>query len=168
MDKMDTPEREIIDLMQPRSGSPALHDSSPVVQPKPLSNSQRILIVDDIETNRAALKLQLHAQGHVCAEAADGYAAFAKLDQQSFDAMILDIHMAPLDGIETLRRLRGSRKPYSNIPVIALTADNASHINAACMDAGADLFLTKPVQKAELVQALSYLSQIGGARILSR
>ena len=82
--------------------------------------------------------------------------------------MILDIHMAPMDGIETLGKLRRSQKPFAAIPVIALTADTAANTNAACMEAGADLFLTKPIQRDELAQAIYYLNRAASARVVAQ
>jgi len=76
--------------------------------------------------------------------------------------------MSPLDGVAMLQRLRSSKKTYADIPVIALTADNAASTNAACMKAGADLFLTKPVKKEELYKAITYLQLAEGTRILSQ
>jgi len=76
--------------------------------------------------------------------------------------------MAPLDGIETLKRLRASEKSYANIPVIALTADNAPSTNAECIEAGANLFMTKPVLRDELLWSMEYLVNADSARILSQ
>lgn len=168
LERFDGPQVAVVDLMQPPAGFPSLHDVDELVLPTPAGGRHRILVVDDMNSNRDVLRMILETQGHRCSEAADGYAALAALERQAFDLVVLDIHMAPLDGVETLRRLRGSGKPHANIPVIALTADNAASTNAACMDAGADLFLTKPVSQGELLRAISYLHQTEGARILSR
>jgi|GEM_PF-643437 len=168
LDKPHGPQREVLDLMQPPGGLPRLHNIEESEHSNPAEGRQRILVVDDMASNRDTLRLILKSQGHRCSEAADGLAALAALDRQFFDLVVLDIHMAPLDGVETLRRIRGSGKPYANIPVIALTADNAAGTNAACMEAGADLFLTKPVSHNELLRAIGCLHQTEGARILSQ
>lgn len=168
LDRADAPQREFVDLMKPRAGFPSLHDVDELVLPTPTGGRQRILVVDDVDSNRDILRLILESQGHICGEAADGFAALDLLARQSFDLIVLDIHMAPLDGVGMLRRLRASGMPYANIPVVALTADNAASTNAACMEAGADLFLTKPVKQEELLRALSYLHQAEDARILSQ
>lgn len=168
LDRADAPQLDVIDLMQPNGNLPSLHDVKELVLPMPSEGQLQILVVDDMASNRDILRLILETQGHACREAADGYAALAALEQKAFDVIVLDIHMTPLDGVETLRRIRGSRKAYANIPVVALTADNAASTNAACMEAGADLFLTKPVQHAELLRAIGYLNQAEGARILSQ
>ena len=162
------PRREVFDLMQPPNGMPSLHDVKELVLPIPEQGRQRVLVVDDMSSNRDVLRLILETQGHRCREAADGYAALAAMDRQAFDLVVLDIHMAPMDGVETLRRIRASGKSYANIPVIALTADNAVSTNAACIKAGADLFLTKPVNREELLRAIGHLHRGEGARILSQ
>ena len=168
LDTSDGPNREVFDLMKPSIGRPGLHDVAELVLPTPAEGQQRILVVDDMASNRDVLRLILESQGHICSEATDGFEALTALDQEPFDMVVLDIHMTPLDGVETLRRLRGSGKAYAQIPVVALTADNAASTNAACMEAGADLFLTKPARQEELLRAISYLQQAEGARILSQ
>lgn len=168
LDGPDAPQREIVDLMQPRAGFPSLHEVDELVLPTPEEGPQRILVVDDVESNRDILRLILESQGHICSEAADGQSALNMLSQKPFDVIVLDIHMSPMDGVEMLQRLRASGQPYSNIPVVALTADNAASTNAACMEAGADLFLTKPARQNELLGAIRFLNQSEGARILSQ
>ncbi len=169
------PQKDYVDLMEPGpTRRRTLHEqdpASPADLVNPLDSSarpQRILIVDDINSNRDILRLILGAKGHFCREAADGLTALAALDRQAFDMVIMDIHMAPMDGVEAIKRIRASGQPYENIPVIALTADDDSRINAECMDAGANLFLTKPVKREAVFQAVDYLRQSQSVRILSR
>ena len=171
----ENPKGGYIDLMQPRSiQKPGLHSAKPSAEASAETQFQspepplRILIVDDINSNRDILRLLLEKKGHICREAADGFAALASLDRHIFDIVIMDIHMAPMDGIEATRRIRASGQRYENLPVIALTADNAANINAEMMEAGANLFLTKPVKQAELFQSLDILRQSERLPILSR
>ena len=172
LDRPDAPRREFVDLMQPDTGRIGLHDTethkSAPQKSAAFDVQQKILIVDDMVSNRDVLHLILESKGHYCAGAADGYAALAALERQSFDLVILDIHMAPLDGIQTLKRLRASGKSYADISVIALTADNAPSTNAECMEAGADLFLAKPILREELLRAISFVRKTESARILSQ
>ena len=159
--------QDFVDLMTPSDIRPSLHDYE---ETEPLLSTERplrVLVVDDMVSNRDVLSLMLESKGFICREAADGYAALAALERQAFDLIILDIHMAPLDGIETLRRIRASGARYADITVIALTADNAARINAETMDAGADLFLTKPIKQEELLRAISRLRGTDATRILS-
>jgi len=168
LERSESPQREFIDLMQPNTNFRALHDNEDTNASDPSVGRQRILIIDDIDTNRDTLRMILEKQGHSCSIAADGLTGLAMLDHQRFDIVVLDIHMAPLDGVAMLQRLRNSNKSYADVPVIALTADNAASTNAACMKAGADLFLTKPVQKEELYKAITYIEMTEGTRILSQ
>ena len=75
----------------------------------------------------------------------------------AFDVIILDIHLTPIDGAEVLRRIRKSGRAYANIPAVVITANDAVGSTAECMSAGADLFLTKPVRKEELLQTINFL-----------
>jgi len=159
---------EYVDLMRPSATRAGLHDKKEAQPNQTHIKAPRVLIVDDMVSNRDILSLMLEEKGYVCRDAADGYAALAALERRRFDFIILDIHMAPLDGIETLRRIRASGKAYANIPVIALTADNAPSTNAESMEAGADLFLTKPIKLDALLQAISYLRKAESTRILSQ
>ena len=165
---ISAPPREFVDLMSPPMGARGLHEAAPDLPKRQSTDQLNILIVDDKPANRDTVRLILEMDGHNCSEASDGFSALTKLDQRFFDLMILDIHMAPMDGIETLGKLRRSQKPFAAIPVIALTADTAANTNAACMEAGADLFLTKPIQRDELVQAIYYLNRAASARVVAQ
>ena len=168
IDSAGAPQREFVDLMSPPIGGRGLHEAAPDLPKRQSTDQLNILIVDDKLANRDTVRLILEMDGHNCSEASDGFTALTKLDQRPFDLIILDIHMAPVDGIETLRELRRSQKPFAAIPVIALTADTAASTNADCMEAGADLFLTKPIQRNELVQAIYYLNRAASARVVAQ
>jgi len=65
--------------------------------------------------------------------------------------------MPTMDGIEATHAIRGSDREYKNTPIIALTADVAAETNAACMAAGADIFLTKPVIAHDLIESIRFI-----------
>ena len=67
--------------------------------------------------------------------------------------------MPGMDGVTTVRQIRGSGKSHSSTPIIAVTADSAPETNVRCMAAGVDVFLTKPVRGRELEDSLTYVSQ---------
>lgn len=168
LDTHVAPKAPLIDLMKPAVGTLGLHQAEGDVSSAQLNSGFKILIVDDMEPNRDILRLMLETKGHHCDEASSGSAALRRLEENRYDLMILDVHMSPMDGIETLKRIRSGRSDYSNIPVVALTADSAPSINADCMAAGADLFLMKPVRQGELLQALTYLHKTTGVRFLAQ
>ena len=147
---------EVVDLMQPHAGRAALHETSASEFQAPLAG-RHILIVDNHPAQRSAVVSILKSQGHDCCEAADGFAALDILEQMDFDFIVLEAQMTPMDGAETLRCIRNSGKAYANIPVIVVTANDAVTLTAACMEVGADLFLTKPVREDELLQTIDFL-----------
>jgi len=109
-----------------------------------------ILIVDDNETNRDILVTRLKANGYRTLQAADGEEALKAVTQHRPDLVLLDVMMPKLDGLETCRRLKSRREePFT--PVILVTARTATEDIVAGLDAGADEYLTKPVDQAALV-----------------
>lgn len=116
-----------------------------------------ILIVEDIQANQDVIKLFLDPEGCKSHGAQNGYEAIQMLESQSFDIILMDIRMPDMDGIEATRIIRSSGREYQNTPIIALTADVAPETNAACMAAGADIFLTKPVMGRDLIESIKFI-----------
>jgi adenylate cyclase len=116
----------------------------------PMNNPARILIVDDSEANRDIIGTRLRSQGYETAEAADGEQGLAAVNACAPDLILLDVTMPKLNGLEVCRRLKsdGSR---SFTPIILLTARADTSDVAAGLDAGADEYLTKPVDHAALL-----------------
>ncbi|MEM6945305.1 MAG: ATP-binding protein, partial [Pseudomonadota bacterium] len=82
----------------------------------------RVLVIDDVETNRFVARLMLEPVGAIVSEAASGAEGLALLREQDFDLALVDLHMPDLDGIETVRRLRAEPRSAA-LPVLLLTAD---------------------------------------------
>jgi adenylate cyclase len=115
-----------------------------------MNNPPRILIVDDNATNRDILTTRLKAHGYEALQAADGEEALAAVKQHRPDLILLDVMMPKLDGIETCRRLKGDDTlPF--LPIILVTARADSKDIVAGLEAGADEYLTKPVDQAALI-----------------
>jgi adenylate cyclase len=110
----------------------------------------RILVVDDNETNRDILVTRLEAHGYQTLQAADGEAALRGVTQHHPDVVLLDVMMPNLDGLEACRRLKSDRAAAFT-PVILVTAKTATQDIVAGLDAGADEYLTKPIDQAALV-----------------
>jgi adenylate cyclase len=115
-----------------------------------MNNPARILVVDDNETNRDILITRLEKHGYQLLQAADGEEALASAAQHSPDLILLDVEMPKLDGFEVCRRLKND-PAMSFIPIILVTARAASQDVVAGLDAGADEYLTKPIDQAALV-----------------
>ncbi|MBC7202837.1 MAG: response regulator transcription factor [Pusillimonas sp.] len=116
----------------------------------------RILIVEDSETLLEALSRSLKQEGYACDLASDGVSALQYLDSYRYDAVILDLMMPRLDGYGVLKRL-GQRDGSS--PVLVLSARDQVDDRVKALDAGADDFLTKPFELAELLARLRALAR---------
>ena len=102
-----------------------------------------ILVVDDLEDNRAVLERRLGRQGHSVASAGGGHAALERLAREKFDLVLLDVMMPDLDGLAVLERMKGDAK-LRDIPVIMISAlDDVASV-VACIQRGAEDHLTKP------------------------
>ena len=109
----------------------------------------KILVVDDERAVRESLRRALELEGYEIELAADGSEALYRLEGAAEpDAMILDVLMPGVDGLEVCRRLRGSG---SKLPVLMLTARTQVEDRVEGLDAGADDYLTKPFALEELL-----------------
>jgi two-component system, OmpR family, response regulator MprA len=114
----------------------------------------RILVVDDDRSVRESLRRSLAFNGYQVDLATDGHAALDAVTAQRPDAMVLDVMMPRLDGLEVCRRLRGSG---DDLPILVLTARDAVSDRVAGLDAGADDYLHKPFALEELLARLRAL-----------
>jgi diguanylate cyclase (GGDEF)-like protein/PAS domain S-box-containing protein len=108
-----------------------------------------ILIVDDESRNRKLLEVLLLPEGYRTVMAASGEEALAKIAEQAPDLILLDIMMPGMDGYAVARAIKANEST-SNIPIIMLTAQIDREARLAGLSAGAEEFLTKPVDRAEL------------------
>jgi len=126
----------------------------------------RILIAEDDATLAAGLQRTLRQAGHAVDWAKDGCEADAALGLLDFDLLILDISLPRLSGLEVLRRLRARN---SRLPVLLLTALDSLSDRVRGLDAGADDYLVKPFQLAELearARALTRRGRSGAATLI--
>ncbi len=115
-----------------------------------MNDPQRILIVDDNEANRDILETRLKVHGYELLQAADGEEALAAVQRDHPDLILLDVMMPKLDGVEVCRRIKGDATlPFT--PIILVTSKSDTRDVIAGLDAGADEYLTKPVDQAALV-----------------
>jgi len=115
----------------------------------------RVLVVDDERAVRDSLRRALELEGYVVELAADGEEALERLAQNGEpDAVVLDILMPRMDGLEVCRRLR---REGHRLPVLMLTARDEVENRVAGLDAGADDYVTKPFALEELLARLRAL-----------
>lgn len=115
-----------------------------------MNHPPRILVVDDNDISRDIMATRLGAHGYATLQAADGEEALAAVGRHAPDLIILDVMMPKLDGLEVCRRLKGSTISEF-VPVILVTAKADTDDVVAGLDAGADEYLTKPIDQAALM-----------------
>ncbi|MGE0511933.1 MAG: response regulator transcription factor, partial [Acidimicrobiia bacterium] len=114
----------------------------------------RVLVVDDEKPVRDALSRALRSEGYTVELAGSGGDALGLLAQTTIDAVILDVGMPGLDGLETCRLIRAKGDA---VPVLMLTARSGVSDRVAGLDAGADDYLLKPFALEELFARLRAL-----------
>jgi two-component system cell cycle response regulator len=119
----------------------------------------RILVVDDIPANVKLLEARLLAEYFDVMTAADGYEALAICDRHQVDLILLDIMMPGIDGFEVCERLKASQKT-AHIPVVMVTALDQPADRVRGLKAGADDFLTKPVNDLQLISRVKSLLRL--------
>ena len=116
-------------------------------------------VVDDHEDNVELLRARLEARGYQVEAARDGLEALERVDARPPDLILLDVMMPKLDGIEVVRRIKGNPKlPF--IPIIMQTALETTEDKVEGLDAGADDYITKPIDFAELEARVKSLLRI--------
>jgi two-component system response regulator MprA len=114
----------------------------------------RVLVVDDDRAVRESLRRSLEFNGYAVSLAGDGAEALASIAGSAPDALVIDVMMPRLDGIETTRALRTAG---SDLPILVLTARDSVGDRVDGLDAGADDYLTKPFALEELLARLRAL-----------
>ena len=115
----------------------------------------KVLVADDTEVNQLLARNQLIKLGYEPVVVDNGHEALARATSDPFDAILMDWHMPVMDGLEATRRIRASGGWGAEVPIIAVTA-NVLHGNRhACIEAGMNDFLTKPVSLDDLQAALT-------------
>ncbi|HVT71736.1 MAG TPA: ATP-binding protein [Lacunisphaera sp.] len=114
----------------------------------------RILVVEDDPVNQRVVRLMLERFGLDCHIVGDGTTALAVLQQGQWDAVFMDCQLPDIDGLETTRRARRWLQGRT-LPIIALTANARAEDRAACLEAGMDDFVSKPIRTDALRLCLS-------------
>ena len=95
----------------------------------------------------------------------NGEEALARLHEQPFELVLLDVHMPVMDGREAIKRIRASDQPWKDIPVIALTADAMSGDKERYMALGMSDYISKPIDAREL--ATKYVGLLRDRRLIA-
>jgi CheY-like chemotaxis protein len=121
----------------------------PVVPP-------RLLLVEDNAVNQTvALAMLQMARRYRVDVAKDGYSALARLTEQRYDLILMDVEMPEMNGLETTRRIRRMTTGASALPIIGMTAHAFAEDRDRCLAAGMDDYISKPVDRRQLLEKIS-------------
>jgi CheY-like chemotaxis protein len=123
----------------------------------PRERRQRVLFVDDHPLNRQVGRLFLEPAGYEVCEAENGLVALEKLRENEFDLVLLDLQMPVMDGLQTLRRIRGSAEPWRTLPVVALVANAMAGDRERYLAAGMNGYVAKPIEHRDLLTEIAHL-----------
>ncbi len=144
----------------PAADAPAVDAPAVVAPPVAVpAAGLSILVAEDHPVNRKFVGALLDKLGHRVTFAENGQEALDLVTQQDYDLVFMDVHMPEMDGLTSTRLIRGLPGARGKIPVIALTADVLNEARERAMAAGVDEFISKPVQKAKLDQAIQHWSR---------
>jgi signal transduction histidine kinase/CheY-like chemotaxis protein len=121
----------------------------------------RILLAEDNVINQRVAQLMLRQLGHLTDTAADGREALDALRRQRYDVVLLDLQMPEMDGLETARHIRAEWPAAERPRLIAMTASTLRADREACLAAGIDDYLTKPVELEALRAVLAGRPALG-------
>ncbi len=127
---------------------------APVEEWRPLSRSLRVLVVEDNPTNQRVAVQLLKKLGAAAEVAVDGGEAINHLRARIYDVVFMDCHMPVMDGLEATRAIRALSGASAAVPIIAMTASATEDDRVACIAAGMNGYLAKPVDLGALHRAL--------------
>ncbi len=149
-----------VELPMPAVSEPEAVEARPAPEPQPLTEPEaarplRLLVADDILVNRSLARVMLEKAGHVVDLVADGVAAVEAVQRTQYDVVLMDVQMPVMDGLEATRRIRALEGPASRVVIIALSASAMIDQVEACLEAGMDGHLAKPINRAQLLDKLT-------------
>ncbi len=130
--------------------------------PRPPRRGLRLLVAEDNQVNQLVLSRLLQLDGHHCTVVGDGEQAVETWESGSFDAVLMDVQMPVMDGRAAAREIRRREREAEvtrPVPIVAVTAYSTAEERTACIDAGIDYFLSKPVRLAVLRELLTSLTR---------
>lgn len=135
-------------------GSRVTKDAATSSQPEIVAAPKRVLVVDDNADNRELLTRRLQRKGFVAVAAEGGVRALELIEQEPFDAVVLDVMMPDLDGLAVLERIR-EKHSKTELPVIMATARSDSGDVVGALERGANDYVTKPIDLPILVARIN-------------
>jgi two-component system, sensor histidine kinase RpfC len=150
------------DMPESLGGENVIAFTDPFLRHRARVRSMQILVADDHAANRMVLQRLLQKAGHRVVAVEDGEAVLNALDASDYDAVIIDLHMPGISGLDLLRQLRVMEAGGGErTPVLVLSADVTPESIRRCEQAGARAFLAKPVVASRLLDILAEITVAG-------
>jgi CheY-like chemotaxis protein len=130
----------------PASGEP---DTAEAARP-----ALRILVAEDNDVNQILINAVLARMGHTVHLVANGLLAVEAVRCGDYDLVLMDLQMPGMDGMEATQAIRALGGPRASLPIIAMTANAFEEDRQACLDAGMDDYVAKPIDVAQLAHAI--------------
>ncbi len=118
-----------------------------------------VLVAEDNAVNQVLIESILRHLGHRPTVVGNGAEAVERVRAEAFDIVLMDMQMPEVDGLEATRRIRALGGAAARLPIVAMTANARDDDRRACLDAGMDAFLSKPIDFDQLAQTLRALAQ---------
>ena len=151
--------RFYFDLTLPPAAGRAARTDTKVADPKvsaPVASRKlRLLVVDDNKINQRLATVLLESEGHQVDVASNGREAVEAAMQQTYDAILMDVQMPVMDGVQATRRIRALPAPRCEVPIVAVTADALAGADERYKAAGMDAYVSKPLDPAKLLEQLA-------------
>jgi signal transduction histidine kinase/ActR/RegA family two-component response regulator len=142
--------------VEPQRAAPVAQAAAPAAPPPPAAAAPlRVLVAEDTRVNQEVIRGLLEYRGHTPTVVPDGEEAVAAMQDGSYDLILMDMQMPRLDGLGATRAIRALPGPASRIRIVALTANSFAHDREACLAAGMDGFMAKPITLERLDAALA-------------
>jgi len=129
-------------------------------QPKAAARKLRVLLGEDNHVNQRGAAGILKNMGHDVELAADGCEAVDQVQSRTYDLVLMDMQMPRMDGLEATRAIRALPADLGRVPIVAMTANAFSSDREACLAAGMDDFVSKPVNRDKLFKIIEHWSEV--------
>jgi CheY-like chemotaxis protein len=138
----------------PEAPETAAGRATPAPAPKAGQGALPILLVEDSRPNRLVAEAILSKAGYRVETAENGLQAVSAVKEKGYGLVLMDVAMPEMDGLEATRAIRALAGAPGRVPIVAMTAGAFGEDRQQCLEAGMDDHLSKPIVRAELMQAL--------------
>ncbi|MFL6626600.1 MAG: ATP-binding protein [Vitreoscilla sp.] len=130
-------------------------DAAPPGQVEPARPALRLLVAEDNDVNQILINALLARMGHRVHLVANGRLAVEAVHRGDYDLVLMDLQMPEMDGVEATHAIRALGDRFASLPIIAMTANAFDEDRQACLAAGMDDYVAKPIDVAQLAEAIA-------------